>query len=214
MALVNEMHWRVKFDGLYQSVNGGPFRRIATRFHGARALYWAGYLNVDISDDCRPHLDAMLKPRPRLGRNPAHHMDECIAILTSKLRDRTEVIDVHRKAGVNSLSGMQARGFKLDVRGLGTVFAIKPGHLRRWMPGTMPLHRVIRELEDRGWLICGADRGRTRQIVIPGYGRYRFYCLKLAAAGDDGPDGERAEFQQRDRRQIADAESAACEGGT
>ncbi len=182
--LIRELRWRVENNGLYQSTDGGPFRRIASRYQSAAAMYVGGLMSASVSDDRRPQLNAPLRPRYRFSRDPARLMAECIGILRSKLRNRVDVIDVNRRDKVNILSGGQARGFKLPVRGLGTVFAIKPHHLRRWLPGAMPLGRFIAELDLRGWLIRGADGVATRQIVIPGYGRYRFYCIKLSASGD------------------------------
>ncbi len=192
---IQELRWRVAKDGLYQAIDGGPFKRVATRFHIVSALYAAGMLVSHVSDDHRPQLNAMLEPRPRVSRDPLQLTRDCIGILQSKLRDRIEIIDVNRPAKVNPLSVAQARGFKLPIRGLGTVFAVKPAYLRRWLPGTMPLERFLDALDERGWLLHGADGTRTRQIVIPGYARFRFYCLKLEAAGRHGDDEDVADVE-------------------
>jgi hypothetical protein len=45
----------------------------------------------------------MLRPGPRLTRDPAHLMRDCVAILQSTLRDRVEIIDVNRPAKINVL---------------------------------------------------------------------------------------------------------------
>jgi hypothetical protein len=55
-----------------------------------------------------------------------------------------------------------------------------------WLPGSVPISGVVAALDRRDWLIRGADGKSPRQIVIPGFGRGRFYCLKLAAAQGGG----------------------------
>jgi hypothetical protein len=106
-------------------------------------------------------------------------------------------ISIPRRARLVPRATLDARGFKLSVRGLGTIFAIKRHVLVNWIPGSMPLGRFLSELDDRGWLIRGADGMTTRQVAVPGYGRCRFYCLKLAAAfGDDDDDDDHRKIDQ------------------
>jgi hypothetical protein len=214
MSLIHELRWRVAKDGLYQSADGGPFRRVATRYESAAAFYIAGMMTANVSDDHRAWLNAPLMPRRSFRRDPAHLMSDCIVVLKFKLRDRAEVIDVSRHAKLNLIRRLSA-GVQTGGTWPGDGVCGKPHYLRRWLPGAMPLGRFIGALDERGWLIRGADWLATRQIVIPGYGRRRFYCLKLAAVGDDEPDHAHAEsrdldlIRDGDRPDVADSVSAA-----
>jgi hypothetical protein len=182
LVFVRAVQWRVEADGLYQADKDGRLRKIASRGEAATVTYFDGRLMIRVSQNPVPNSDGrhrLLWPGPRM-------MSECVNLFRSKLADRREVVDLDRGDRPSSLS--RPGGFKLRVRGLGIVFLIEPDCLRRWIPGAMPIGTLLAELDRRGWLIRGADGGTTRQVVIPGHGRIRFYCLKLAAGGDDRMD--------------------------
>lgn len=191
--LIREIRLRVEKDGLYRADKDGRFRKIVSHRQAATVTYFDDQLVIRVSKD--PATDS--GGRHRLVWPGPLMLSECLTLLKSKLLDRRDVIDLDHRHHTHLLSA--AGGFKLRIRGLGTVFAIKPHALSGWIPGAMPLVRFIAELDDRGWLLRGADGGTTRQVLIPGYGRYRFYCLKVAAGfgddatGHDAPRHERTE---------------------
>lgn len=84
----------------------------------------------------------------------------------------------------------------IGVPGTGRLFAIKPEALRGWVSGSVPIGRILVALERRGWLVRGADGKTTRQVVVPGLGRRRYYCLLPHAVGPN-------EILQRSERQAA-----------
>jgi hypothetical protein len=188
MVPIRELRWRIDNGALYQSTDGGRYKKVAARHQIATAMFGVGELTVHVSKDVRRSSTGPVKSR-RIVWGRRQSMADCLAILKGKLSDRAEVIDIDRHAKLNPLSGVEARGFKLSVRGLGTIFAIKRHVLVNWIPGSMPLGRFLSDLDDRGWLIRGADGMTTRQVAVPGSGRCRFYCLKLAAAFGD-PQGD------------------------
>jgi hypothetical protein len=186
MAIVHEFGFQVRDDGVYHAVGDGPYRRIATPSELAIISCQHGELSICVG-----------KPngvRSRSYPAPSHMLwrgmdlpDDIVATIRSRLLNRAVVVDVDRRAGrTNPVSIRVAAAFKLPVRGIGTVFAIKREALRDWLPGSVPISGVVAALDRRGWLIRGADGKSTRQIVIPGFGRGRFYCLKLAAAHGGG----------------------------
>lgn len=106
-------------------------------------------------------------------------VEEAINMVRAKIANREGITDISgRRANWPRKIDPAANGFLVRVRGLGVVVAIKPGAICNWIPGDVSMLAVVRKIDMAGDLIHGCDGKRTRQVFIPGIGRYRYYCFK------------------------------------
>jgi hypothetical protein len=164
---------------------GGTTRLLPDRHRQRLSARDGSDLNIPIARS-DPFEEAP-EPGPlRAGGSTVRHGG--VAQAVRQLRHRLAALD-----GIINLTGARpfspdiqrhhgAKGFLVRVPGTGRLFALKPAALREWVAGSLPLRPVLAALEYRGWLIRGCDGKTTRQVVIPGLGRHRYYCFKLLAA--------------------------------
>lgn len=195
-------------DGLYQSVDRGGWQRVARNSRAMTLIYADGELVLHpdelISTVRRTEL---LRPRDGDPQEPGQEFSasaeeegarirQALEVLHDRLSSRDGIFDLSairaNRHLPSELAGLeQAKGYLVRVPGIGRLFAVRPEALRDWISGSVPIGRIVAELELRGWLIRGANGKVTRQVVIPTLGRHRLYCLKLAVAGNVGPTGVR-----------------------
>lgn len=129
------------------------------------------------------------EPEPRrsgTGGSTVRHGG--VAHAVRQLRDRLAALDGiinltrARQFSFDVQQHHAANGFLVRVARIGRLFALKPEALREWVPESLSLNRVLAALGRRGWLIRGSDGIITRQVVVPGLGRQRYYCINLHAA--------------------------------
>jgi len=167
----------VSDDGLYYADGSRRFSRIASaNGYQGRLTVYAPATDTPIMS---PAEDQSRMPI-RGDASPADAMAE----LQRHLLNRADVIDIAEGQDAVDQRTRSARAYKIRVRGLGWVFAVKPEAMRDWIPGWTTMGDFLAVLDDRGWLIRGRDGNATRQVAILGMGRLRFYCLKLQSAAD------------------------------
>jgi hypothetical protein len=203
MDMNTRVELEVRDDGLYYADGSRRFRRIASADGMATVNYYRGRLTV-----CAPAADTpMFMPSEDLSRTPIRgdaSPADAMAELQRHLLNRADVIDIaDGQDAVDPQPRLGARAYKIRVRGLGWVFAVKPEVMRDWIPGWTTMGDFLAVLDDRGWLIRGSDGNATRQVAIPGLGRLRFYCLKLKSAVDwtepvDARIGDRVRDEDND----------------
>jgi hypothetical protein len=173
----------VRDDGLYYADGSRQFRRIANINGKAGVSYYQGRLTVYAPATDTPIMSPAADPSHTSIRGDASPAD-AMAELQRHLLNRADVIDIVDGQDTVDQRTRNARAYKIPVRGLGWVFAVKPEAMRDWIPGWTTMGDFLAHLDDRGWLIRGSDGNATRQVAIPGMGRLRFYCLKLQSAAD------------------------------
>ena len=109
-------------------------------------------------------------------------ISDVVQMIRTKFAESDEIIDIteHETAPYSTPKLAQASGFRIRNGRLGLIVAIKPEAICRWVPGYISLLGVLEQLDVSGELIHGADGKRTRQVVIGGLGRRRFYCFKTS----------------------------------
>lgn len=118
---------------------------------------------------------------------------QAMKIVHEKIANREGIADLSdRKSKPPRKIDPAANGFAVRVRGLGVILAIKPGALCNWIPGYISAAEVVRKIAATGDLIHGCDGKRTRQVFIPGIGRYRYYCFKAGQRAQLSPMAARA----------------------
>jgi hypothetical protein len=173
----------VRDDGLYYADGSRQFRRIATINGKAGVTYSRGRLTVYAPATDTP----IISPAEDGSRMPIRgdaSPADAMAELQRHLLNRADVIDITDGQDAVNQRTRSAPAYKIRVRGLGWVFAVKPEAMRDWIPGWTTMGDFVAVLDDRGWLIRGSDGNATRQVAIPGIGRLRFYCLKLQSTAD------------------------------
>ena len=189
--------------GGYLRLDGGNWQRISSRvrtvtltFVGHQLLLRPG-TGVDTVLGAGPA--SFLFGRGALSRLGQRFLEseaqaeQALTVVQGKLKDRDGIVDCTAR----SLPAVRetlaaASGFLVSVPGTGRLFAIKPEALRGWVSGSVPIGLILGALERRGWLVRGADGKTTRQVVVPGLGRQRYYCLlpQAVAPGEPSPARE------------------------
>jgi hypothetical protein len=196
IQITGQIAFEIHDDGLYESIDGGEWHRIADKFKSLALVYLRGRLAVSLID--LPNRRPTYLERPN-ARNATRTVVDTVFEITP-VADRRVIGAVGQlrdhlaeMTGIKDLIGRgvplpghdelrRADGFLVTVPGIGRLFAIKPEALRNWVTGSVPIGHVLAAAEQHGWLVRGADKKTTRQIKIPFLGRHRFYCFKLAAA--------------------------------
>jgi hypothetical protein len=183
MDMNTRIELEVRDDGLYYADGSRRFRRIANANGKAGVNYYQGRLTVYAPTTDTP----IMSPAEDGSRMPIRgdaSPADAMAELQGHLLNRADVIDITDGQDAVNQRTRSAPAYKIRVRGLGWVFAVKPETMRDWIPGWTTMGDFLAVLDDRGWLIRGSDGNATRQVAIPGMGRLRFYCLKLQSAAD------------------------------
>jgi hypothetical protein len=171
--------FRVRRDGLYRLINRGRWRRVARRSKTLQLRFRLGRLVIEQGS----------------GKSAGDNgVSQAVDQVLKRLRELDGIVEVqrtHRSVRV-AVDLDSAAGFLIRVPGIGPILAIKPAGVRNWVHGAVPFRRVLAELDGKGQLIRGADGKTTRQVVVPGLGRGRYYCFKTTKtrlpAGDRSPE--------------------------
>ena len=192
MNIALRVSFQVRRDGLYRLINHGRWSRIACRSKTLELRFQHG--NILIEEARPPKEKASGSQPPRRNRraatsksadrgkkrNSKEAVSQAVGEVLKKLVDLEGIVEIRRsRRFVRPVANLdQATGFLIKVPGIGPTLAIKPAGLRNWLHGAVPFRRVLAELDDKGQLIRGADGKTTRQVVVPGVGRGRYYCFK------------------------------------
>jgi hypothetical protein len=180
--------FRLRPDGLYQSVDFGVGQRIST--DAVITLVYVGdKLAVNtarISSQFARQSSAIAaaSDMPIVPEKDKAVADDpvlaAVAVVRENLLRRHQIVDVsdHGKLYEHRYELLTATGYVVNVPGSGTMLAIKPESLRGWVSGEISLGAVVANLKASGILICGADGNSTRQVTIGALGRQRYYCFK------------------------------------
>ncbi len=174
--------------GSYLCLDGGRWQRISSQiraitltFVGHQLLLRPG-TSVDTVLGAGPASFLFGRGLPgRLGQRYLEieaQAEQALTVVQGKLKDREGIVDCTARSLPPAQETLAAaNGFLVSVPGTGRLFAIKPEALRGWVSGSVPIGLILAALERRGWLVRGADGKTTRQVVVPGLGRQRYYCL-------------------------------------
>jgi hypothetical protein len=163
--IATRVSFRVRRDGLYRLINRGRWRRVARRSTTLQLRFRLGRLVIEQGAGKSADDDGVSRA-----------VDQVL----KRLFELDGIVEVRRtRRSVQVAVDLDsAAGFLISVPGIGPTLVVKPVALRHWVHGAVPFRRVLAGLDAKGQLIRGADGKTTRQVVIPGLGRRRYYCFK------------------------------------
>jgi hypothetical protein len=190
--IATRVSFRVRRDGLYRLINRGRWRRVARRsktlqlrFRQKQILVDDGTVSVGQANGSRVgsrnrHRENTNSADQRIKRGDGDAISQAVDQVLEKSIGLDGIVEVLRdRRSVRAAGDLdQATGFLIKVPGIGPTLVVRPAALRNWVHGAVPFRRVLAGLDAKGHLIRGADGKTTRQVVVPGLGRGRYYCFK------------------------------------
>jgi hypothetical protein len=222
--------FQVRPDGLYYRLDDGEWHRVAKKLAAVSLTFRFGQLeigqialptrrsssrNLQLSPDLKSTSRQLVrKVHQKLG---SAEIETAIQQISIKLSERENIIDLteRKQAQRSGVRSDQALGFVVNIPTIGRAFVIKRQTLSDWITGPASSSQILDALSARGLLIPGADGKRTRQVLIAGCRRSRYYCLKMKAAAQGVsklPTPTRSSDVSRDPIESGLGASSTCPG--